>query len=729
MITMVIIGVIGIALASYLTLTGAQYKSVVRSQTWNTSIPIVEAGIEEAIMHLNKNCLSNDITHSSPNWTADSWTAVADGFKMTRSLGTSRYMVTILTTAPYSLSRPAIVSEGYVPAPLSSVAPQSMFAVIGDVSPNQTFATNQYVGRKVRVTTALDGVFVKAMVAKESIDLSGNRISTDSFDSQDSAFSTGGLYDINKRKDNGDVATNSKLFDSFNVGNADIRGRVATGPGGLVSVGPNGGVGTSTWIDSAVHGIQPGRSSDDMNVAFQDVLVPFTSGYSTPTGGSVTNTVVTPPGGFVTTTNLPTNAVSVVTNTIVANSTNYPAADTYVGLVITNQYASIITNSTPASSTGYPINYVGDVTTNTTTVTSNVYPSLGTYLGAVTTNTVSTNTVAAPVVGTYLGSVTTNTVSTTTVAFPGTGTYVGAVTTNTTLTTVSGWDKHPAVGTYTTITTNTAPQHSGSGSDGKPKLPAGGTYLPGSLVVTYGTSGQANGYDYLEIKGFTYDKITGYTYAKISTYTYNKISSYNFFAISGYTTNYLTSGFTYNRKKDYTYSTSVAVTNQVVTVYDYILYDGDYLLSNMSGNTLVRGNARLYVTDDIQITGKNGILIDPTYSLKMYSGAPSVNIAGNGVINNGGNATNFYYFGLPSNTDLKLAGNASFTGVIYAPSASYTLGGGGNDTYDFIGASVSRTVKMNGHYNFHYDENLGRVASFRGFVIRSWNEIPLSQAK
>ena len=44
-------------------------------------------------------------------------------------------------------------------------------------------------------------------------------------------------------------------------------------------------------------------------------------------------------------------------------------------------------------------------------------------------------------------------------------------------------------------------------------------------------------------------------------------------------------------------------------------------------------------------------------------------------------------------------------------------------TQDFIGASVSSTVKMNGHFHFHYDESLGRSGWAQGYVVNSRNEI------
>jgi hypothetical protein len=101
----------------------------------------------------------------------------------------------------------------------------------------------------------------------------------------------------------------------------------------------------------------------------------------------------------------------------------------------------------------------------------------------------------------------------------------------------------------------------------------------------------------------------------------------------------------------------------------------------------------------------------------------AASIGGNGVINATGNADNFYYFGLPSNVQLSLGGNSAFVGAIYAPSAHFTLGGGGNNVYDFIGASVTRSVKMNGKYRFHYDEALKNNGMGRGYIPTNWKEM------
>src|SRR3954470_17248863 len=44
---------IGIMLAAYLTRVGSQNRFTQRSQVWNNAIPICEAGVEEALAHIN----------------------------------------------------------------------------------------------------------------------------------------------------------------------------------------------------------------------------------------------------------------------------------------------------------------------------------------------------------------------------------------------------------------------------------------------------------------------------------------------------------------------------------------------------------------------------------------------------------------------------------------------------------------------------------------------------
>ena len=293
------------------------------------------------------------------------------------------------------------------------------------------------------------------MAAKKTINLSGNNVATDSFDSADPNYSTNGLYDKTKTKDHGDVVTDSTITNDFNVGNANIKGIIRTGPKGIPYFGPNASVGDAAWVNAGTPGIETGHFFDDMNVVWPDATLP---------------------------------------------------------------------NNT--------------------------------------------------------------------------------------------W------------------------------------YVP--VAVNTNINGKS---------------------------------------------------------------------------YKYYLTDGNWQISDMTGSIYVDGMAVVYVppTGRINLSGNDQIYIAPnsvvqTKSLKIYAAPATTSLGGNGVINATGNALNFFYYGLPSNTAFGFSANAAFVGCVYCPNAAFTLGGGGKDTYDFVGASVSNTIKMNGGFAFHYDENLRRAGPGRGFVPTSWAE-------
>jgi hypothetical protein len=168
------------------------------------------------------------------------------------------------------------------------------------------------------------------------------------------------------------------------------------------------------------------------------------------------------------------------------------------------------------------------------------------------------------------------------------------------------------------------------------------------------------------------------------------------------------------------------------TNYTYILDDGNYQMTALSlsgnnGRMLVKGDAVLLVTGDVSLSGKSYIYIAPGASLQMYVQGASASFGGNGIVNSDADATSFGYWGLSSNTSISMSGNAAFTGTIYAPYAHLHLGGGGNNDYDFVGASITGSVKMNGHFKFHYDEALKKFGPSRGYAIVAWNEASVAE--
>ncbi len=359
MLTIIVVALISFILVAYLTLVQSQNTAVMRSQAWNSAVPVIEAGIEDALTHLN--------THGWTNIECDGWTRVSgDRYQMTRSIESSFYVVTIYNwVAGYSNNVPDVDSLGYVELP-QAYASSGEGPLLAQI--NTSVRRQVLLGRGVHTRTGRDRIFTKALVARDSIQLNGNGIRTDSFDSSDPAWSTNGHYAPGRFKANGDIAVNGSVENggSISIDNANIFGHVSTGPNGTIALGPNGAVGDISW-QSSNDGIEPGYRASDMNVSFPDVTVPYSGGW-TPSGGWVTNVIAT-----TITTNAGTTATTIT----------YPSSPS--GPVTTNY---------PVTSTNYPVGSPGPVTvytvTNTTPSSTRTYPASGTYMGSVTSNNITT---------------------------------------------------------------------------------------------------------------------------------------------------------------------------------------------------------------------------------------------------------------------------------------------------------------------------------------------------
>lgn len=190
----------------------------------------------------------------------------------------------------------------------------------------------------------------------------------------------------------------------------------------------------------------------------------------------------------------------------------------------------------------------------------------------------------------------------------------------------------------------------------------------------------------------------------------------------------------YNKVLGYSYPTntytySLTATNSAMTTNSYgsILTADRYEVSNLrmngSDKILINGpNVTLYIRNDFQMTGNSEIVIAPGASLKIIT-AGDVSLAGNGVFNYNLDASKFSLYGMPSSHNISISGNAAFTGVIYAPDADVTMNGGGTTVYDVVGAIISNTATLNGHFHFHYDEALGRARIQSKFNVASWREV------
>jgi len=275
-LTSIILVVVGSVLASCLLATQGEYSTVARSQTWNTSVVLTEAGVEDALAFMNK--YAGDVTRV-PDWSTaasaqqDGWTVNGNIYTMHRVVDAKLgyYDVSIDNTIS---NAPVVTCVGTTSSSASSAAyqPPFMLAAAGITGFSAAPAS-----RTVQVRATYSALFPGAITTKKNIDLNGNNIRVDSFDSTITNYSTWvtnwafGVYSSAKARANGDVATDSSLVGAISVGQANIYGHLDTGPGGTATVGNNGYVGP---LPQSGSGIQPGYVKNDMNVVFPDVVLP-----------------------------------------------------------------------------------------------------------------------------------------------------------------------------------------------------------------------------------------------------------------------------------------------------------------------------------------------------------------------------------------------------------------------------------------------------------------------
>lgn len=325
-VTAIIAVVVCGVLTSCLLATQNEFATVNRSQTWNATIALTEAGVEDAFAFMNK--YSGNVA-MVPKWSTaasaqeDGWTVNGNFYTMHRVVDPSvgSYDVTIDNTISNS---PVVTCVGVVAsgASASAWAPGYMFAAIGAPGMSAPPAT-----RKVQVRSTYSAIFPGAITTRTNIDLNGNQIRVDSFDSAITNYSVWktnwgyGVYDISKARANGDVATCSSVVGAISIGQANIYGHLDTGPGGAATIGNNGYVGP---LPQSGSGIKPGYAKDDMNIIFPDVVLP---------NGAATWTVVP-------------------SSNLITNSGNYVIYGIYNNLTIAAKGVSIYVNG-PISLSGW----------------------------------------------------------------------------------------------------------------------------------------------------------------------------------------------------------------------------------------------------------------------------------------------------------------------------------------------------------------------------------------
>jgi hypothetical protein len=266
--TLITTGIISMFMGGYLSLVRSENQFTSRSQTWNTAIPIAEAGIEEAMTQLR-------VTFPSPS-TANDWKEIHDASGLRTYYWKSNsfnpdeyYLVGIFPAGGVNDKTPVIVSQGFA----------------------RVSGKTNFISRTVRVNTKVSGPPMAGMVVVTNATLVGDKIAIDSFNSTNILGSTAdGKYDITKRGDKATLASLSSVSNSINIVNADVWGKVATPYGASAKFGAQSSIGNLAWHNAGKTGVQqdPNPIIDDLNYSIERPVAPYTNATMLTGSGSFT---------------------------------------------------------------------------------------------------------------------------------------------------------------------------------------------------------------------------------------------------------------------------------------------------------------------------------------------------------------------------------------------------------------------------------------------------------
>jgi hypothetical protein len=357
LVSLVLCSILAISITGYLSVAEHQNYMSVRSQSWNMAISVVEAGLEEGIEHLYVNIA---------NCGADGWSS--DGMWYTRTnqlYPGAAYVVAACITNP---SQPVVTCRAIIDTPTlfgaNRFSSPFMFAAGGVNVTNPTS-----LSRAVQIHCVRGSLFTKAMVARQGIDMNGQNVMTDSFDSSNWYKSLYGAYDPSVAGNNGDVACNANITGEVNIGQANIYGHVQTGPNGTATWGTGGGIGSLQWqTANGGGGLEPNTDpggpwyTHDANFTFPLPGLPYSSASLVPDQNQTV-----------------TNVTYNITSNNIVNSSTYPNPVPWSG-VTTNYSNTNTVSSYPGPLPGLTTNLQLRATNNGC---ANI-PTAGTYVGSLT---------------------------------------------------------------------------------------------------------------------------------------------------------------------------------------------------------------------------------------------------------------------------------------------------------------------------------------------------------
>lgn len=306
-------------LGSYLIVVSNENTTVQRSENWNNSMSIAEAGVEEALAAINKpvGTSAGAVTNWYATITSDGWDTsnqfnlksnlswMYDGATQTWAKQTWGSTTGII----YHIKRWIDPSNGFYEVYInnsSTNGPEILSVGTALWHNGVNSATNS--SRKVYLQTVPETQITGGIIAQSGVTFSGTKVTIDSWDSSTNTHSIW-LGNVFFRKNyfnpgtnygywsntlsyvsNNSAATPSRtanvhIFTDGGVlaaNNANIAGYIETGPGGTESIKSGGYVGDLAWVftssggvpGNATTSIQPGHYRTDANKNFFSYNLP-----------------------------------------------------------------------------------------------------------------------------------------------------------------------------------------------------------------------------------------------------------------------------------------------------------------------------------------------------------------------------------------------------------------------------------------------------------------------
>lgn len=246
--TIITIAILSLMAAEVMRIVSVKYQNALQTSVWQESLLAAESGIDLAVVELRKSLFP------SPNHAWEGWNNAPDNGATSYALTTvpnsglagTPMTIEVNVDGPPQLLNASnnwqyyrIRSAGTMPltGPLR-VADNKQDTRLRKMSLRFERFTNGILSAHAidtaRATRRVEAVvkpvssFDQAIMSVGQLDLTNLNIEVDSYDSRTSTKSTNGLYDVAKRQQHGNIATDGQILEA---GNAHIYGDVATNSG------------------------------------------------------------------------------------------------------------------------------------------------------------------------------------------------------------------------------------------------------------------------------------------------------------------------------------------------------------------------------------------------------------------------------------------------------------------------------------------------------------------